>query len=152
MAKEKEISHIGIISLCVIILGISAVGLYFGYSLSTHSVIQTNALSLQSFSLNPSTSNLTGTIEVHSNSPLIRMSLYINGTYMGSFNNFDRYGMMSTQMGSYPYVYSMMYSSYPETMPMMKNISIMPNRTYMVTMMAIFEDGSTCNATTVIRP
>jgi hypothetical protein len=151
MANVKAVSHIVTISIIVVILGISAVGLYF-YSLSSHSVAQANTVTLQSFSLNPSTSNLTGNVKVNSNSPLVRMSLYMNGTFMGSFNYSNHNGMMSTMMGGYPYAYSMMYSWYPGTMPMMKNFQFMSNRTYMVTMMATFEDDTTCNATTFIHP
>ena len=86
MPSAKAISHIGAMSGIVIILGIAAVGIYFGYSLSGHSVTQTNKLTLQAFSLNPSTANLTGTVYVDSNSPLVRMALYMNDTYMGSFD------------------------------------------------------------------
>lgn len=148
----KALAHIGIIALIAVILGVSAVGLYFGYTLSNHSTVQANAVSLQSFFLNPSTSNLTGSIKVNSNSPLMRMSLYINDTFMGSFNYSNHYGMMSTMMGGYPYAYSMMYSWYPGTMPMMQNYQFLHNRTYMIRMMATFEDGSVCNATTFVHP
>ncbi len=148
----KAISHIWTVSLIAAILGLSVVGLYFSYSLSNHSTIQANSLSLQSFSLNPSTSNLTGNIKVNSDSPLVRLSLYINGTFMGSFNYSKHYGMMTTMMGDYPYAYSMMYSWYPYAMPMMRNYQFTYNRTYMVTMMATLEDGSMCNATTFVHP
>src|SRR5579872_19536 len=133
MKSVKAVSHIGAISFIILILGISAVGLYFSYSASNHSTttIQTaDAVSLQSFSLNPGTSNLTGSIKVNSNSPLARMTLYVNGTFMGAFNYSNHYGMMSTMIGSYPYAYSMMYSWNPGSMPMMRDNQFMPGRTY----------------------
>jgi len=151
MVNAKGVAHVGVICLIVVILGVSAVGVYFGYSLSGHSATQTNKLTLESFSLNPSTSNLTGNVSVDSNSPLVRMALYMNGTLVGSFNYSNHTGMMSTMMGSYPYSYSMMYSAYPYTMPMMARIPMMQERVYMVTMMAVFEDGSTCNSTAFIH-
>jgi len=144
----KAITQISVISLVALILGISAVGLYFGYSISNHTA-QGNTVTLQSFSLNPSTSNLTGLIKVNSNSPLVRMNLFINGTFMGSFNYSNHYGMMSTMVGGY--TYSMLYSWYPSSMPMMRNYPFMANRTYMITMMATFEDGSVCNATNFVH-
>jgi len=152
MANEKGFSHIGSISLIALILVISVVGLYFGYSVSNHAAVQANSVSLQSFSLNPSTSNLTGTIKVNSNSPLVRMSLYMNGTFLGSFDYSNYYGIMSTMMSGYPYVYSMIYSWYPSTMPIMNGFQFMSNRTYTVTMKATFEDGSIANSTTFIHP
>ena len=152
MPSVRTISHIGAMSGIVVILGIAAVGIYFGYSLSGHSVAQTNKLTLEAFSLNPSTSNLTGTVNVDSNSPLVRMALYMNDTYMGSFNYATSCQgmMMCTTTGSYPFMYSMMYSAYPGAMPMMTNIPVMQGRTYVVTMMATFEDGSACNASATI--
>ncbi len=80
------------------------------------------------------------------------MSLYVNGSFMGSFNYSNHYGMMNTMMNGHPYAYSMMYSWYPNSMPMMRGYPFMANRTYMVTMMATFVDGSVCNATTFIHP
>src|SRR3974390_1920466 len=99
----KALSNIGAISLIAVILAVGALGVYFGYSLSNHTAtvvqtntVQSNVLSLQSVSLNPGTSNLTSNIKVNSNSQLMEMSLYINGTFMGSFNYSNHYGMMST--------------------------------------------------------
>jgi hypothetical protein len=152
MITLKEVSKFGTIFILIVVLGISAAGIYFGYSLSIHSVTQSEKLTLRDFSLNPIMSNLTGTIGVQSNSPLIRMALYLNDTYMGSLNYSNHYVMMSTMMGNdYSYSYSMKYSAYPGTMPMMSKIRMMQNQTYIVTMMATFGDGSTCNASTVIR-
>jgi hypothetical protein len=153
MTSARAVSHTGTIVIVVVILAIASVGIYFGYSLSGHPATQTDKLTLQGFSLNPASSNLTGTVSVDSNSPLARMTLFMNGTNVGSFDyGTSRNGlMMSTASGSYPYMGSMMYSAYPATMPMMSNIPMMQGRTYMVTMMATFEDGSTCNATTTIH-
>ena len=53
--------------------------------------------------------------------------------------------------GSYPYMYSMMYSASPYSMPMMGNYHFIANRTYTITMMAQFDDGSYCNATETIH-
>ena len=153
VTTAKTVSHRGAIVIIVVILAIAAVGVYFGYSLSGHPATQTNKLTLQGFSLNPATSNLTGTVSVQSNSPLARMTLFMNGTNVGSFDYGTGHNgmMMSTTAGSYQYMGSMMYSAYPATMPMMANISMMQGRTYMATMMATFEDGSTCNATATIH-
>jgi len=159
----KALSNVGIVSLVVVILGVAAVGIYFGYSLSNHtaqsnnvststSVSLANAVTLQSFSVNPGTSNLTGNINVNSHSQLMKMSLYINGTFMGSFNYSNHYGMMSTMMGGYPYAYSMMYAWNPGSMPMMRSNQFIAGKIYMITMMATFEDGSVCNATTYVHP
>ena len=151
MMNIKGVAHVGVISLIVVILGVSAVGVYFGYALSGHSVTQTSKLALQSFSLNPSTSNLTGTVKVDSNSPLVRMTLYMNGTLVGSLNFTSRNGMMNTMMGGYPYAYSMMYSASPRTMPRISTIPMMPGRVYMLIMTAAFQDGSTCSSTAFIH-
>lgn len=127
MTSTRAVSHTGAIVIIVVILAIAAVGVYFGYSLSGHPATQTNELTLQGFSLNPATSNLTGTVSVESNSPLARMTLYMNGTDMGSFDYGTGHSgmMMSTTSGSYPYMGSMMYSAYPATMPMMANFPMM---------------------------
>jgi hypothetical protein len=151
IGKRKAVAHLGIVSLIVVIVGISAFAIYYGYTID-HSSASANAITLQSFSLNPATPSLAGTINVESNSQISMMSLYINGTYMGSFNYGEMRSMMNTMMGgNYPYMFSMMYSATGISMPMMANYHFVQNRAYTITMMAAFEDGTHCNATIIVR-
>jgi len=144
LGESKAISYVGTISLLAVLLGISAVGIYLAYSTS-HPIVSANSLVLQSFSITPASSTVTGKVRVNSNSQLSTMRLYVNGTYLGYYNYSYMRSMMSSMMGSsYPYEYSMLYSASRASMPMFANYPFMTNRVYNVTMMATFGDGSTC--------
>jgi hypothetical protein len=148
MMKKGAVSHLGLVSLAVVLLGVSAVGLYFSYALghsSTTNGTVNDAISLQNFVLNPVSSNLSGTIYVNSSSQIEQMRLYMNGTYLGSSNYSSSFGMMS-MMKNYPNMYYMMYSAGPLTFPSMSQLHFTAGRAYIVTMMAVFRDGHTCNA------
>ena len=102
------------------------------------------------FALNPVISNLSGTLWVSSNSPMVRMDLYLNGTFVGSYN-YSVSQMMSRMMGSTPFMYSMMYPAYPRSMPMLADIPMENDKTYVVTMAATFQDQTSCGGIATVR-
>ena len=69
------------------------------------------------------------------------MGLYINGTFMGSKNYT---GMITSG------TYSMMYTANPQSMPKMSTMSMVSGRSYMVTMTAMFSDGTRCSASSTV--
>jgi hypothetical protein len=147
--KRLAVANLILVSITAVLVVASAVGIYFAYSFSIH---KTNTIALQSFSLSPSTSTLSGTINIQTNSQISNMRLYVNGTYLGSLNYNTMRSMMGSMMGgNYAYRYSMMYSVSPELMPMMGNYQFLQNRTYMLTMMATFDDGSVSNASAFLH-
>jgi hypothetical protein len=148
--RRKAIAQLGSI-LIIVILGASALGIYLGYTLFNHQAsAASNSISLQGFSVNAQTNTIAGIIKVDSNSQVARMTLYVNGTYIG----YTIYGAMQSMMsrmmgGNYAYMYSMMYSVSRASMPMVSSYQFLQNKTYMITMMANFDDGSYCNASAI---
>jgi hypothetical protein len=152
--KRNAISHLGIVTVAAVLLGVSVVGLYLSYSVihlgtTTVTVTESNTISLDNFSINPATANLSGTVYVSSNSPISLMNIYLNGTYVGSLNYTGNYSMMGMMKG-YPSMYFTVYSALPKTMPMMSRFPMVEGREYVVRMMATFRDGSICNASEII--
>ncbi|MDA4111393.1 MAG: hypothetical protein OK439_02560 [Thaumarchaeota archaeon] len=146
--RKSGISKIASISLTAILIVIVVLGVYLVYSLNNSNGVTStssrliDSISLAGFSLDPLNSNVSGTVQVISSSPLVRTDLYINGTFMGSMN-YTR-GLVT---GS---TYSMMYSINPGSMPMMSRMHLVAGRSYMITLMALFSDGTRCNASSVV--
>ena len=119
--RENAISTVASISIVVILVAIVGFGAYFAYSSNvltgspSSSSTLGNCISLSGFSLDPTTSNVTGTVLVDGRSSLIQMGLYINGTFMGSKNYT---GMIASG------TYSMMYTANPQSMPKMSTMSM----------------------------
>ena len=145
--KSNAISGVVSVAIVAILIAIVVLGTYLAYSsgditgAKSSSSGLNNYISLSGFSLYASTSNVTGTVLVNGRSPLIQMDLYINGTFMGSKSYT---GMMASG------TYSMMYSADPQTMPKMSTMSMVAGRSYMVTMTAMFSDGTRCNASSTV--
>ncbi len=146
--SRDGISKVVVISLAAIVIAIAIFGGYLAYSLNNpnrnaSSSSKTNAsISLAGFSIDPVSSNLSGTVLVRSSSPLVQTDLYINGTFMGSVNYTK--GMMSNS------TYSLMYSTNPRFMPMMSRMQMVAGRSYMITLMAVFSDGTRFNASSAV--
>lgn len=149
--KRKAVARVGIIFLVALILAISIAAFYIFYFPTYHSTSNPDTMKLQPFTLNLNTSTLSGTVSVESNSLISTLGLYINGTYVGSFNYSEIKLAMTTLVGNYPDAFSIAYSASPASMPMMANISLAQNKAYMITMIATFDDGSHCNATTIVH-
>lgn len=136
MNQKKAISSVSMIVVVVVMIAIVALGAYLVYSSNilgtTTTSQQPSSISLSGFSINPATSNLSGSVVVNSKSSLMRMDVYINGTMMGSLN----YTSMKTGM------YSLMFSTSPEIMPMMSRMSMQAGKSYTVMMVAHFSDGT----------
>lgn len=125
-------------------------------------------ISIQALSLASSSSNLTATLNVWNSSAISRMSLFVNGTFVGAYN--DTSGgwgypcfrwMNSWSNGTSSYY----FTATPYWMPMMSNwnwgyygmmgggmMGGTYHMSYMITLMAAFEDGTTANATGLIVP
>jgi len=146
--RKNGISKVVSISIVAILIVIVVLGVYLAYCPNnTNGVTSTNSrlsdsISLAGFSLNPLNSSVSGTVQVSGSSPLVQTDLYINGTFMGSLN-YTR-GMMT---GS---TYSMAYSINPRSMPMMSRMQMVAGRSYMITLMALFSDGTRYNASSVV--
>jgi hypothetical protein len=150
---SKAVVLFVIVIACIIV----AFGLYLAvpYFLSTSSA--SNNISVQSVSLNTSDSNLSALVNVITHSPLIRMGVYINGTYIGSCN-YTYSGSMMRATGNYMSLttrrwsngsYTMMFSLTPRSMPMMSRIHMTAGAIYMIRIEAFFQDGTTYNATSI---
>ncbi|MGA2876792.1 MAG: hypothetical protein ABSE82_14810 [Nitrososphaerales archaeon] len=145
--KNGAISKVISIAIAGILIALVILGIYLTYSMSGHtSSTTTNTkasdnISLGGFSIDALTSNVSGTVLVNSRSTLVQMDLYINGTLMGSLNYT---GMMTSAN------YSMMYSASPKSMPIMSTMLMVAGRSYMVTMIALFTDGTMCNASSIV--
>jgi hypothetical protein len=142
---KRAISTIVAVSIAAILIAVAGLGTYVAYSSgdlfgATTSSTQGNCISLSEFSLDAETSNVSGTVLVNGRSPLTQMDLYINSTYMGSRS----YTGMSS--GSY----SMMYYADPQSMPQMSSMPMTAGRSYMISMTAMFSDGSHCTASSVV--
>jgi len=146
--SKDGISKVVSVSLAAILVAIVVFGVYLAYSLNnpnsgTSSSSRLNdSISLAGFSLDPLSSNLSGTLLVSSSSPLVQTDLYINGTFMGSVNYTK--GMMANS------TYYVMYSTTPRSMPMMSRMQMVTGRSYMITLMALFSDGTKCNASSIV--
>jgi rusticyanin len=120
-----------------------------------------NKIAIEALSLDPSTSNLSSTVNVNAppSSPLVRIDLYLNGTFVGSCN-YTRAGagwMMDNGLavvGTRSWgngTYSMTFSVSPGVMPMMSEIPWSAGSLYMVRMVGMFQNGATYNVSSTIR-
>lgn len=114
-------------------------------------------ISVEALSLNPSTSNLSSTVNVNSQSPIVRMDLYVNGTFIGSCNYTwsgsavtGNYGMGLYTRSWSNGTYSMMFSIIPRYFPMMSGIRMMSEGSYLIKMVAYFKDGTNYTTSTTI--
>ena len=123
--KSRAISGVVTIAIVAILIAIVVFGGYLAYSSSdltgakSSSSSLNNCISLSGFSIDPATSNVSGTIVVNGISPLIQMDLYMNGTFIGSRNYT---GMMDSG------TYSLMYSADPQSMPKMSTMPMVAGR------------------------
>ena len=124
-------------------------------------------LSVEALSVASSSSNLTASLNLRNSSAITRMSLFINGTFVGSYNNTHSgwgccFRLMQTWSNGTSSYY---FSATPHWMPMMGHWNWgyygccgmlgsggYNNRTYIVTMMATFADGRSANSTVTIVP
>lgn len=136
------------IALILVIVAVS--GIYFVAS-PYFNRNATSKISVEAVSINTSSSNLSSTVNVNSQSPLVSMDLYINGTFIGSCNYTWRGStIMSANNGLHfstrtwsNGTYSMMFSVSPRDFPMMSGIRMTWGSTYNVRMVAHFQDGAT---------
>ena len=145
--KNGAISKVISIAVAGILIAVVILGVYLTYSMSGHTSSTTtntkasDSISLGGFSIDALTSNVSGTVLMNSSSTLMQMDLYINGTLMGSLNYT---GMMTSAN------YSMMYSASPKSMAMMSAMQMLAGRSYMVTMIALFSDGTRCYVSSIV--
>jgi hypothetical protein len=146
--NKDGISKVASASIVAILIAIVVFGGYLAYSMNnpkssaSSSSIVKDSISLAGFSLDPSRSNLSGTVLVTSSSPLVQTDLYINGTFMGSLNYTKE--MMSNS------TFSLMYSVNPTSMLMMSRMPMVVGRSYKITLLARFNDGTRCNASSIV--
>lgn len=135
-----------VIALVLVVVAIASI--YFATASFSRSNASSN-ISVEDLSLNTSSSNLSSTINVNSQSQLVRMDLYINGTFIGTCNyNWVGSTMMSNGVplairnwnnGTY----SIMFSISPQYFPMMSGIRMLRGVAYMIEMVAHFQNGAT---------
>jgi len=149
--KRSAVARVGIIFLVAVIIAIAAAAYYIFY-FPTRPTSNPDTITLNSFTLNPQTSTIMGTVRFESNTQIATLGLYINGTYVGS-ENYSTIKSMLTPLvgGNYHYVYSLAYSVSNSTMPMISNVSLAQNKTYLIMMIATFDGGSQCNGTTSVH-
>ncbi len=165
--KEGLSKLVLVLALAVVVASGSAI--YFAsIALISHTTQNTNSgstndkISIESLSVASSTSNLTATVNVDNSSALTKMSLFINGSLVGSYNyNQNSAGYCCMRMMRYwtNGTFSFFFTATPYYMPMMGRWNwgccMMGGRYYgsfVITMMATFADGSATNATAVIVP
>jgi archaellum component FlaF (FlaF/FlaG flagellin family) len=175
-AKKSAVSTVVLILVIALVIA-SALAVYFATFRSTvaptenlgnsnTSNVNNNNISIQAISVASSTSNLTATVNVSNSSALTRMSLFINGTYVGSYNytqngwGYECFRWMRAWSNGTSSFY---FTATPYWMPMMGNWNwgfyggmmgggMYYHRSYMVTIMATFADGSRSNASVTIVP
>jgi rusticyanin len=166
--RKSAVSTLLVIGIVVILVAAGAASVYFvgSYLHNNNSEItgsstssSTSQVSIEALSLNPSTSNLSSTVNVNSQSPIVRMDLYINGTFIGSCNYTwsgstvaGNYGLGLTTRSWNNGTYSMMFSVFPKYFPMMSGVRMMSGGTYMIRMVAYFQDGANYTTSTAIYP
>jgi hypothetical protein len=125
-------------------------------------------ISVEALSVDSSSSNLSATLNVKNSSAIMKMSMFINGTLVGSYNytqngwGYECFRMMQSWGNGTSSYY---FTANPYWMPMMGNwnwsyyaggggmmMGSGYHRSYSITMMATFADGSIANAPTVIVP
>src|SRR5579872_1890433 len=86
MLEEKE-TMLKTLTLGIVLAAFIVVALGMYPLASPHLLpASANNISIEVFSLNPTSSNLSAVVLVNAHSPLVRMDLYMNGTFIGSCN------------------------------------------------------------------
>jgi hypothetical protein len=165
--REKGISISALtLAIAAIIVVASASAVYFSMFKAPigQNNDHSNQISIEALSVSSSTSNLTATVNVKNSSLLSRVSLFINGTYVGSYN-FTRNSwgaecfkvMRFWSNGTSSYYFTVT----PYWMPMMGRwnwgdyggmMGGNDHKNYVVTMEAYFANGDTSSTTAIIVP
>jgi hypothetical protein len=145
--------------LVAVILVASGVTIYFVYYTPKNNNNETRVLSLQALAVDSSTANISANLNIARNSSnLIRIGMYVNGTYLGSYNFTGSSACCLTMMkewnnGTLSYYFSVT----PYYMPMMNHYSMgmgggywKSDRNCMITIMATFANGERYNATALV--
>lgn len=153
-----------VLALAVVIA--SAFAIYFaaGGTMFGASPQKSADISVEALSIDASTSNLSVTLNVNNNFALTRMSLFINGTFVGSYNyssnGADQCCLRIVNTWSNG-TSSFFFTATPYWMPMMANWSweccgMMGGngsyRSYEITFMAMFANGRSYNASATLVP
>lgn len=145
--KAAGLSKVAATVIALILIAVAIAGIYIALPSYFHSN-STSSFSVEALSLNTS-SNLSSSVNVNSQSHLVRMDLYINGTFIGACNyswigsTIMSNGIPVTTRSWNNGTYSMMFSISPQYLPRMSGIHMMYNAAYMVEMVAHFQDGAT---------
>lgn len=150
MPNSRGVSKTLAIVIALVLAIVAVSGVYFAVSSFFNSNVA-NTISIEALSLNTSSSNLSSTVNVNSQSLLVRMDLYINGTFIGSCNyTWKGSTMMSANNGLHfstrtwsNGTYSMMFSVSSKYFPIMSGIRMIWGSAYNVRMVAHFQDGAT---------
>lgn len=133
----------------VLVLAAAALsGVYFATPNFSHRTAS-NEISVEALALNTSSSDLSSTINVNSQSPLVRMDLYVNGTLIGYCNytwtgsTMMWNGIPQTIRNWNNGTYSMMFSVSPQYFPRMSQFAMMDGVLYNIEMVAHFQNGAT---------
>ncbi|MDG6905058.1 MAG: hypothetical protein JRN20_04655 [Nitrososphaerota archaeon] len=146
--NSAGLSKIVAIVIALVLAVVAIAGIYF--AMSGYFNNAASEISVEALSLDTSSSNLSSTVNVNSQSPLVRIDLYVNGTFIG-YCNYSWHGstMMSngiplTTRNWNNGTYSMMFSISPQYFPRMSQIRMMTGAEYDIEMVAHFQNGATC--------
>ncbi len=137
----------------ILLIAISGVAVYFVVASQT----KTNKFSVESLSVVSSTSNLTAYTNVKTISPLTSMSLFVNGSFVGSYNYTSGKKecclRLSTTWSNG--TSSFLFTATPASLPKMNDwnwtvTGSASNRSYLITMVATFANKSSLNSTAII--
>ncbi|MCL5066920.1 MAG: hypothetical protein M1368_01025, partial [Thaumarchaeota archaeon] len=127
--NSAGLSKIVAIVIALVLAVVAIAGIYF--AMSGYFNNAASEISVEALSLDTSSSNLSSTVNVNSQSPLVRIDLYVNGTFIG-YCNYSWHGstMMSngiplTTRNWNNGTYSMMFSISPQYFPRMSQIRMM---------------------------
>ena len=126
---------------------VAASGIYFAISTNYHANAPSE-ISVEAISLNTSSSELSSIVNVNSQSHLVGMDLYVNGTFIGYCNyswtgsTITWNGIPGTTRDWNNGTYSMMFSVSPQYFPMMSQVPMMAGE-YNIEMIAHFQNGET---------
>lgn len=153
-----------VLALAIVITSAFAIYLAAGGSIFQASPQNTANISLETVSIDPSTSNLSATLNVDNNFALTHMSLFINNTLVGSYNYSSNaedqccLRIMNTWGNG---TSSFFFTATPYYMPMMGNwnwecCGMMGGNggygSYEITIMAMFANGRSYNASAILVP
>lgn len=167
--NEKENNAFSRVVLVLILVAIIIAASIFAFYFATTTLNagkNNNTVLLEALSVNSSSSNITASINlVRNTSSLVRMGLYINGTFVGAYNYTGNTSggtqccirMMNAWNNG---TYSMWFMATPYSMPMMNQMNLgggsgygccMAGRSYLITIMCTFANGEEYNATSIVH-